>query len=51
MTYLITFDNTGIDPISNKYLFAVEEGGQEDNPNAFNVVSTDPSLDEPRWQP
>ena len=47
VTYLITFDNTGIDPISNKYLFAVEEGGQEDNPNAFNVVSTDPSLDEP----
>ena len=47
VTYLITFDNTGIDPISNKYLFAVEEGGQEDNPYAFNVVSTKPSLEEP----
>ena len=47
VTYLITFDNTGIDPISNTYLFAVEEGGQEDNPYAFNVVSTKPSLEEP----
>ena len=48
VTYLITFDHSMVgDASDNTYLFAVEEGGQEDNPYAFNVVSTKPSLDEP----
>ena len=48
VTYLITFDHSMVgDASDNTYLFAVEEGGQEDNPYAFTVVSTDPSLDEP----
>ncbi len=48
VTYLITFDHSMVgDASDNTYLFAVEEGGQEDNPYAFNVVSTKPSLEEP----